>query len=117
LPFEYKPGILDIPQFDFVYNEKDLKKEPYPKGHIYCSNSLNTSSGLTVRGKKIKSQKQESKFKDSFNNETFSIIMKLSEFKEIKTKKNSKKSCPTCSKIFKHTYFYCPYDGSYLKNN
>ena len=63
LPFEYKPGILDIPQFDFVYNEKDLKKEPYPKDHIYCSNSLNTSSGLTVKGKKIKNKKSKTRIK------------------------------------------------------
>ena len=72
------------------------------------------NSGITVPGK------QTIQLHNNFNSsschsisESFSIVIELKESdKEIVA--NVKKICPTCTKKFKPSYFYCPFDGTFL---
>jgi len=50
--------------------------------------------------------------------ESFTIILEIHELlDDLVEPSKTKKVCPSCQKKFKHTFLYCPYDGTFLSNS
>jgi len=107
----------------FYENDKidpkyQLDKQVFGDDIVSSTRSLN--EGITVPGKVLPSDSDTKKFirdSSSFNRETFTILLKLVELdKPIQIKQKKKKKCSTCQKKYKSTYFYCPFDGTFLIN-
>lgn len=95
--------------------ENSLNAVYSQSNRTFASNKAETlNSGITVPGKKKETSDHAMFCGSSYASVEFSMIIHLRPTENKAIDRDTKKVCPTCEKKFKYTYFYCPYDGTFL---